>query len=223
MIGARFDRAAIALLARLRDAVSSVRLAVATIVTALLLGGAAAQVVVTHQAAYTGSLGYPTIIGVVENSGASTVQFIRIVGNIYDGGTFLDTASTYATVPTLTPGERSPFKMTFLSEPPNWDAFDTQADADPGGTPKRLEVIAHRSRESMLGVEIVGQVVNEGPPAEFAQVAVAAYGEDGDLVAVGSTYAQPDTIPTGGRASFQVALLETLGEIERLEFITAAD
>lgn len=219
----RLGRAALTLLARLSDVAASVRPTVAIVVAASLLGGAAAQVVVTHQVGYTGSLGYPTIIGVVENRGASVVQFVRIVGNIYQGDSFLDTSSTYATVPTLAPGERSPFQVTFLSDSAGWDAFDTQADAEPGGAPKRLEVIAHRVRESMLGIEIVGQVVNDGSAGEFAQVAVAAYDEDGDLVAVGATYAQPDAIPTGGRASFQVTLMETLGEIARLEFITAAD
>jgi len=223
MIAKRTSRRTPIAPATLRQAVASFRLGLSVAVAAVLLGCAVAQVEVTHQAGFTGSLGSPTIIGVVENRGASTVQFVGIVGNIYDEGAFLDTASTYATVPTLAPGERSPFQITFLSETASWDAFDTQVQAEPGGERHRLRVIAHRVRESLLGVEIVGQVVNEGPAAEFAQVAVAAYDEAGELVAVGSTYAQPDAIPSGGRASFVVALLETLGDVARVEFVTAAD
>jgi len=153
--------------------------------------------------------GWLTLIGEVENPAASNVEYVEVFLTLYDaGGKVLNLGSAYLWIEVLTPGQRAPFRIYVSAGPVAFASYGVSTEADPTiYDPLNLRSLNVTNRIHQGELRFTGEVENlEQADAEFVQAVVTLYDAAGDIVNCEYAFTDPDTIPPGERASFDIVV-----------------
>lgn len=194
-----------------RIALIAICVAVVTVLGAYSDSGSS-QVELISMSGYIGPLGYPQVVGELENTGEVNVRFVGVVVTWYSpDDTIVGTDSTYAILDIIKPGELSPFKSTMLIKNPDVERFKVQWEWDRTTEQPRRDVIVidNNAYVNSLGMlEVVGEVENTGSnTAIFVQIIGTFYDSEGEVIEVDTTYAELDTLRPGRTSPFKMTLL----------------
>lgn len=106
------------------------------------------------------------------------------------------------------------------------DKFDRQIEEQlerqENGDGKNLVLLSQRYNNEEFGDRIVGEVLNNGTTrAEFVELTASFYDQNGALVGIESTYADPSTIEPGNKSPFEIFISSDAieNEAENYDFI----
>ncbi len=162
-----------------------------------------------------GVFGDLEFFGEVQNTGQTDASDVKVTVTLLNAdGTVVSTDTGSALLALLRPGESAPFRVSFFRDPGPFAKFEAVVQAELASTYVQssihttFEVTRERVRESDKGaLSIVCEAVNTGAlPAELIEAVVTAYGAGGQVVGVGSNFAEQSSVLPGGLATFSVDL-----------------
>jgi hypothetical protein len=166
------------------------------------------RVSAAHATYYTDSIGAVWVVGEVHNGLSVPVEFVEVTANFYLNGTLVGTENGYASLTAIPAGGSSPFTVLEVS-PPSFDSVKySVTDYDTDNFEPVIEgldaAITNTSVDSIDYTHIVGTVTNNSAQTyQFVEVYVASYDTAGDVVAVDTTFAHPDTLTPGQTGTFE--------------------
>jgi len=156
---------------------------------------------ITSQALIVDVLGNTHVIGLVKNEGNQNISLAQLTATFFFSNGTVANASSPFDVITLRPDlsyARYELNVTGANSPllcqcPNTD----------------LKIQGNTSHVDILGLyHVVGQVANTGNAlSNFTEVAAAFYNSSGALIGVGYTSTNPESLPAGQTASFDLTLI----------------
>jgi hypothetical protein len=167
-----------------------------------------------------GFLGY-SINGLIENNCGATVEFVEIMGSVYDADSrLIDVAMTFAKLEELAPGQASPFELSFsnanveavASFELNVEAELSDAAALTGDAVPAVVVLQSVMYTDELGTQhIIGTLQNNSENALwFVQVIASTYADD-KFIGSGTAYAMTDLMLPGDVVPFEVMFFDSSG------------
>lgn len=172
-----------------------------------------AQVEIVETVAYEGMIG-PVVIGVVENTGSSPVQYVEVISSFYDSADgFIGSGTGYAALEVLLPGEASPFTVMGVNVEGELASYDatTQWMSATTTPPRPLTITSSRLQENVIGYSVVGQIRNDGDtPLQYVEILATGYGQAGELAAIGTGYASLDVLQPGQTSPFEVLIINAV-------------
>lgn len=157
---------------------------------------------------WTSSIGSLWLAGEVQNTTASTLEYVKLVITLYDpSGTVVNVDYCYAYIDLLLPGQKSPFKTVFSSGPVEYASRSISSDAETStDEPPNLRSINVTHYIGQWGwPHFAGQVQNDGgTESRSVQAIVTLYDDAGRIVNCDYDYTDPSTIPGGSAAAFEV-------------------
>jgi len=166
--------------------------------------------IVLDHTSYTDTINYLHIVGEVQNTTSSNIEFGRIVATIYNSsGGVIATDFTYTYLDILAPGEKSPFHV--LSEmPPGFANYTLQTEYRTTSTPpnRSLTILSQSSNVDSIGyLHIVGEVRNDsGHTIEFCEISGTMYDSGGKVVETDFTYTSISTLSPGQTSPFELLI-----------------
>lgn len=162
--------------------------------------------------------------GTITNQGNAPREQVKITIVLRDkDGKELDHEDGYVGLGFLAPGQKAGWTVLFSRNLPAYDHFDIEVRSSPEGFQtgyayRELKIDeGHELFNDGLFSNIRGTVTNTGEArAKFVQIYVTAYDEEGNVLYVGSSFAEDDLIIPGGTSRFEVPLLiveEKVGKI----------
>ncbi len=157
---------------------------------------------------WTDSTGSLWLVGEVQNTTASTLQYVKLAITLYDlTGTVTNADYTYASINPLLPGQKSPFRTYLIAGPTDYVTRTISTNVSISSSePLNLRCVNVTHWVDSYGwPHFAGQVQNDGTAeAKFVQVVLTLYDDDGHIVNCDYGYTSPTTIPAGGVAAFEV-------------------
>jgi len=160
-------------------------------------------------------------IGEVINTGDVAASDVKVtVTLLADNGKILSTDTGSTLLSLVGPGDIAPFRVDFMDDPGAFAEFEAIAQAEPAGS-YMLAVIHPQfglTRESDGDMDdgtysLVCEAVNDGEePATSVKAIITAYDADGQVIGVGSDYAEQDTVLPGQPATFNIST-SIIGEV----------
>ena len=159
---------------------------------------------------YIDSMGFLHVVGEVQNTGDTWVQFVQITGTMKgSNGQVVDVVMSYTLLEYLPPGGKSPFDLV--------EADKAKSTAVTGANlvvsaqqsqsfPDNLVIQGASSSIDSTGIyEVVGQVNNNGQQAStFTKVIATFYDNAGKVIGAAVGYTSPAEIPTRQTCGFRV-------------------
>lgn len=186
-------------------------LAILTITSmAFLCSVRADSVTVLSSSSWVDSIGDYHISGEVQNAGSATVTYVEVTATIYNASnTVIDTQFAYADLTYMQPNTKSPFEIleTTSTLVPEIDHYTLQlSSTDSGSIQQGLQITSNSSHIDDIGdLHVVGNIQNTGTAASSnTEVFATFYDSNGRVVDTGITYANPDTIVSGGSSPFDI-------------------
>lgn len=169
------------------------------------------QMEIVSNNSYRDDIGYFNVVGLAENTGGMNGSFIEVSGTFYDSnGDVVQTSSTFGARDITPSGEETPFHLQVQDDNAEivrykLDISAKATDNSPPGDGKLSTQGTTKSTDSIGYVHVRGEVVNEASKsAKSVQVIGAFYNEAGEVVGTEFTYTDPDNIPAGETASFDL-------------------
>lgn len=162
-----------------------------------------------------GVLGDLEFFGEVQNTGQTDASGVKVTVTLLTAeGTVVSTDTGSALLSLLRPGELAPFRVSFFKDPGPFASFEAVVQAEPAGAyvlssiHTTLELTRERVRESDKDtLSLVCEAVNSGAlAANLVGAAVTAYNAGGQVVGVGSSFAEQSAVLPGEYATFNVDL-----------------
>lgn len=173
------------------------------------------------QYSYLDESGFLHLLGEVTNNSTESVEGILVNASFYDAaGNLLDQFRRSAELPSLAPGESSPFEILFVDQNASANVSDFRLSAT--GTSaaavreKQLEVVSSSSRLDVLGTFYLNAVArNRGDQTATNTIMIASlYDKDGRVVAIGRALAEAVSgtadVPGHSDAPFGFAITDRL-------------
>ncbi len=158
-----------------------------------------------------------SVLGEIENTLNKTMEHPFVYATFYDasGNVIGADHSGVMGASRLDQGDRAPFKVILDYRPSAWyDSIEGYAlfssYTESYKVPyTQLEILDHRKEIDEYGwCKVVGQVKNiGGTEADFVQVAVSLWNDEGSIVACDATYTDPSLIGPGETSSFTLGYL----------------
>lgn len=177
-------------------------------------GDGAAEVRVSHvgEPRIVGNAYFTYVVGEVENQGDEWVGNVDVALTLYGpDGSVVESGSRDLMVDRLAPGERGPYKIPVetASVGGSYDYRVTLTADRPGifeADVRSFETARMATRTDEFGhFHVMGEVTNTGAkPSTFTQVIMVLYDAEGRVLEADWTTTDPDRIPPGGTASFDV-------------------
>lgn len=170
---------------------------------------------IVDQNNYTSSIGTLHFIGILENSGSVAAEFVEILVSLRDADNkLIDSTFSFSMLNVMEPGDRSPFQVSFIEPPDDWENYEIAVQADEAGfieTYTDFEILSAEGSETGYGAyEIDGEVNNTGDSAaEFVEIIAALYDAEGRIIGTEFTFTKLDKVPAGGSSPFTVSALQT--------------
>jgi hypothetical protein len=173
-------------------------------------GAAGGDLLILSHSSYVDSYGYFHVVGEVENVGKCNTEQNKILVSFFG-----ENGTTYATgwgpcyVEIITPGEKSPFEVVFLTAPQG-DEYRLTTDCKSTDVQPRRGV-TFRAVTSSIDSEaryvVTGQIVNESSDAiDDAMIICTCYDTSDSVVAVGLGFADASPIHAAGSSNFTLVL-----------------
>jgi len=160
---------------------------------------------------WTDSLGSLWLVGEVQNTTATTLQYVKVIITLYDlTGTVVNAEYHYAYIDPLLPGQKSPFKALFFSGPMAYETrtISTAADISSSQPPNLRSTNVTHYVDTWGWLHFAGLVRNDGvADAKFVRAIVTLYDGAGNVVNCDYGYTDPSTIPAAGAAAFEVIFM----------------
>lgn len=164
------------------------------------------NVTIIGSSAYVDDYDTLNIVGEVQNDTDSPLASIGVVAALYDeAGQVLFVDNGYVQ-PTLLPGEKGPFAIR-ISEFAGYENYTLFSSTYAGEAPEfKVDVTTSRAVETAQGdMYIYGVVENNNEVAvAYTYIIATLYDEAGNVVNLGSTSAELDTIPANGTSPFAI-------------------
>ena len=172
---------------------------------------------------YTDSLGYLVVVGEVQNVGSNTIEYVRLIGTVYNtDGEVEAYSSTKALVKYLIPEQRAPFYMQFTSASSTLDGSWTSVDisyvdlevymAEATASYQYQDLIIQDSSAKVTeGVYLVsGTIKNVGSQTSGGiEILGTFYNAAGDAIAVGFTDdLNPSSLDPSETSSFELSAFD---------------
>lgn len=159
---------------------------------------------------YTDSLGYFNVVGEVQNTLSSNIEYVRIVATFYDSeNTVIGTDFTYTDIDILTPNQKSPFELSSYPDKINPSSYKLSVDYQVTQDQpfQGLVILSHTPSVDGSGYhKIVGEVKNNGAnQATYVQVICTYYDSAGIVIGKSFTFTDPYTISVGDTAPFELS------------------
>ncbi len=149
------------------------------------------------------------VVGEVKNETTVSVEFVRITATLYDeAGEAVKSDFSYAKVDQIYPGERSPFLIIF-SKTPDWSSYELAVEWKATARQRPLlEVLSSELTFDDFGAaHLEGKVKNPlDETRQFVEVIATLYDAQGEIIGVGSNYADPTTVKPGQVTLFDVRI-----------------
>ena len=173
---------------------------------------ASPSAIIQNDSSFIDETGFFHVVGEVKNTGSDWLDYVRVTASFKDQtGAVLATAFTYTQLRLLPTGVASGFDV---EDPDSAGASQVQSytlsldylEALP--LTSELEIKNTSSSKNSFGwLQIVGVVSDDGDSiSEYTEVTATFYGTDGRVVAVGTTYTDPNTIQPHSQQSFTLTL-----------------
>jgi hypothetical protein len=165
-------------------------------------------------------------LGVITNTSPFIIDKPKVIAVLLDAeGKELGTDFGFAALDVLGPGDSSPVKI-LIKDPPEHDSLRFEVAVRKASyVPSlaeslRVEAMEPRPAQfSKNGWEVEGKVHNEGTQrAKFVQIYIQAFGAEGKLVGLGTTFADAEVLEPGATARFSSPSMFTSGEVDHFEF-----
>ena len=173
------------------------------------------SVTVLSSSGFTDAIGDYHVVGEVQNTGSSTVDYVQVTATFYNtNNQVVDTQFSYASLTYMQPNAKSPFDIieTTSTLVPEISSYKLQVTSTPSGSIQQgLEITSNSSYTDSIGdLHIVGQIQNTGSATSSAtQVFATCYDSSGTVVDTGFTYTNPDDISSSGTASFEIIISDS--------------
>jgi uncharacterized protein (TIGR02588 family) len=172
-------------------------------------------VVVISSSSFTDSVGYYHIVGEVQNTGSSTVDFVQVTATYYDSNNkVVDTQFAFTSISHLQPNAKAPFDIIEITTTlvPQINTYKLGVSSmNSGSIQQGLEITSNSSYTDSVGyLHIVGQIQNIGSATSSATEAVATcYDSSGKVVDDGFAFTNPQDMTSGSTAPFEIIILDT--------------
>ncbi len=173
-----------------------------------------ATVAVVSHRTYVDSIDTRWIVGEVINNKGKNQQFTKIIANVYDANNVLiGTEDGYAYVEIIKPGKKSPFKVLFLDDMPNFHHYTFQIESrDTDKQPlDALTILSLSTRPSGIdGFQYVfGELRNDtGVAVQYTELAITCYTADGNIHQADFTYTKLTKLGIGETSTFETIMSE---------------
>ncbi|WP_455369740.1 FxLYD domain-containing protein [[Eubacterium] cellulosolvens] len=167
-----------------------------------------------NHSSFVSSVGTFHVVGEVENMGPQSMAFVSITGTFYDpNNTIIVTESSFATLEIIPPGVKSPFEVVVTDQNQaekvhNYTLAVTDSSVTTKNLTKTLIISSNSSYISVSGyLNIVGEVKNNGSSESTStRVAATCYDENGKVVAIKSTFTDPQNLNPEKTAQFNLMI-----------------
>lgn len=174
---------------------------------------------IVGETAYIDRSGVFHIVGEVVNTSNETRRSIQIVASIYDSShTIIGTASGYADIDVLGPGQGSGFAVTsyHLGNVPSI-VYQLSISSEPAfgeEKPGFLSMTLGRTYTDSIGTyHVIGEVTNHGnDTANSIKVSGAFSNYDRQVIGNGIAYVEPSSLPPGQTAPFDMIVESRPGQ-----------
>jgi len=159
---------------------------------------------------YYDELDYFNVVGEVENTLGTNVEYVKIVATFYDSsGTVIGTDYTYTDIDILKPNQKSPFTLSSYPDTiivASYD-IDVQYYTTQDQPFEGLTILSQTASIDSLGYhKVVGQVKNNGDStATYVKVVGTYYNYAGKVIGTSYTYTELDLINAGAMSPFELS------------------
>lgn len=166
---------------------------------------------VVRDSSYRDGFGKVNVVGEVWNNGSANRRFVKVTATAYGAdGAVRDTDSTALFRDVLGPGHAEPFHLWFDDDAGNVTRYEVEVEGkvteEGPDRPGVLEVEDTHNWTGDLGwYHVSGEVRNTGEErARNVSLRAVFYNETGVVRATGVAFAEPEEIPPGETAHFEV-------------------
>jgi hypothetical protein len=173
-----------------------------------------ADISITSSALYKPLSWLLLVFGEIKNNEDTCQEYVEVVATFYDAsGVVCALAKTRTFVHLVEPGGVTPFELDLIDESriALVESYSLEVQSDPAAQCPYTGLGALSIKSSSSYVDesgysrIVGEVENTGnKTAEWVGVAATVYDVQGDVVGVGETPTDPDTVDPGASSTFDI-------------------
>jgi len=173
------------------------------------------NVAVLSSSNFVDSIGNYHVVGEVQNTGLSTVDFAKITATFYDSSNkVVDTDFTYTELSYLQPNAKSPFDLIDIQTTivPLIDHYSLGLSSSPSGSIQQaLQILSDSSYTDSVGYyHVVGEIQNQGAAtSSFTKVCATFYDSSRKVVDADFTYTNPSDVASGAKAPFEIMIVDS--------------
>lgn len=167
--------------------------------------------ILTHTG-YLDTLGYYHVVGEVQNTADTALNFIKITAVFYNStDAVIATLNAYPMIDVLHPGRKSPFSILLYNTQVHYYTLTLATSYVTDPLPLGLEILSQNCTVDISGtMHITGQIKNVGSERATSVESLATfYNASGNVVAVSSGYSTPSDLDPGQTAPFEIILLSS--------------